>query len=114
MIVRMKVNVRGGFLGREPVTGIHSVLRGDVVDVPESHGLQLIMRGDAEATLDGPVGRAGQQPAPRDIAKMRARIAELAAPDPVDVAYQQLVDRRKSGRAPTPAEDDTLRRALSL
>lgn len=114
MLVRMRVDVRGTFLGREPVTGLYSTHRGDVLNVPESYALQLIMTGQAETTLDGPVGRAGEKPPAREVAKLRAKIAELAAPDPIESLRDQIHERRKSGRPPTQAENEALRYALNL
>ncbi len=84
-----------------------------MVNVDEIHGLRMLLTGEAQED-GGELGKAWQQPQPKEMAKIRERIAELTPPDPIDQAYTQLTERRKTGRPATQAETDTLRRALTL
>ena len=116
MKLRMRHDVRGTFLGHLIRDGdCISVYRGDVIDCPELLALQLIMNGQAETKLDGPfAARAWEKPPPRELAKLRAEIAALRTPHLFDQVREQMQQRRKSGRAATPAELEAERRAINL
>jgi len=61
MKVRMKVGKLGDFLNLPAQAPFgHSVHPGDVLDVTDAIGLDLIRTGDAELKLDGPIGRPYQ------------------------------------------------------
>ncbi len=110
----MRRDVRGSFCGIPALGGdCISVRRGQMVNVDEIHGLRMLLTGEAQEGGDK-LAPAWQAPPPKEIARLRAQIAELTPPDPIDLVYAQLTERRKTGRAPTQAETDTLRRALTL
>lgn len=56
--------------------GIPAFRRGQVVDCPEAVALTMLVRGDAQAELDGPLGNPGQIPPANGIFELRARLAE--------------------------------------
>lgn len=105
MLVRMRRDVFGGFCGI-PATGLISVHRGQTVSVPEIFGLRMLMSGEAQEGADD-LAPAWQAPPPKQLAALRARIAALTPPDPID----QLADRSKL--SPQQREELT-RRALNL
>jgi hypothetical protein len=107
MKLRIRRDVRGSFLGIVAGTDSISVHRGDTIDCPEPFALQLLMNGEAETNLSGHLGRRGELPPPKEIARLRAQLAELQPPDIRD----QLRDRSKLN----PVEREALmRRAMNL
>ncbi|MGO9158373.1 hypothetical protein [Mycobacterium sp.] len=92
MLVRMRKDVRGSFCGIPAAGGdCVSVYRGALVDVPEVFGLRLLMNGTAQEG-GGDLGKDGQIPPPKELAKIRARIAELTPQDPIDQLRDKKMD----------------------
>jgi hypothetical protein len=108
--LRIRKNIRGTFLNIRPDTNCVSVYRGDVVDCPEPLAQQLLLNGTAETKLDGPLGRDGEIPPPRELTRLRAEVAALTAPHPVD----ELRALRKSGRREAPEYRELLHRVINL
>jgi hypothetical protein len=107
MLIRIRHDVRGSF-NNIPAAGgdCVSVRRGQTVDVAEIFGLRLVMTGRATAS-GGDLGKDGELPPPKELAKIRERIRELTSPDIRDV----LRDRSKLN----PVEREELtRRALNM
>ena len=76
MKVRMKVGKLGDFLNlpARPPYG-QSICVGDVLDVTDEIGLDLIRVGDAELKLDGPIGRPYQLSMPiQEFEALKAKI----------------------------------------
>lgn len=107
MLVRMRRDVRGTF-NNIPAAGgdCISVRRGQMVTVDELQGLRMILNGEAQEG-GGELGRAWQQPPPKELAKIRERIAALTPPDIRD----QLRDR---SRLDPQQREELTRRALNL
>lgn len=116
MKVRMRIDIKGTAFGRNPrPPDQYSVKRGEIVECDERTALQMIIMGKAEEKLDGPLGRPYERPDKIHVLpKLAARVAALETPSPVDRLGQLLHERRRSGRAETPAECDLRRHAFNL
>lgn len=73
MKVRFRQPVAGTFHGREVVEGLHSVQRGEILDLDERDVLRYLKNELVELKLEGEFGR-GEKPNAGDIAKLEKQL----------------------------------------